>query len=146
MSYYLDTTVVLIAAGPTDHPQKDACSALLTMIAEDRCSAHLSVETLTECLHAATWHQARHLGLEAVRHLSLLFPHPIPITGIVLSGTVQLLQAHPRLGARAALHASAAQTVDCQEIISFDTDFGLIPGFRRWEPAQIVAGQASKAR
>lgn len=144
--YYLDTSVILVAAGPPEHPEHDTCTALMNAIADAQVLAQISSETLVECLHAATWHQARSQGLALIPLLQTLFPHPIPLTGAMVDESVLLLRKYPRLGVRAALHASAAQAAGSHDIISYTSDFGLIAGMRRWEPGQVVDGQRSKAR
>jgi predicted nucleic acid-binding protein len=144
--YYVDTTVFLAAAGPTHHPNHAACAALMSAVAEERITAHICTETLVECLHAAAWHQARSHGLQLLPLLQTLFPQPITLTAAMIESSVDLLSKYPRLGIRTALHASTALAAGCHEIISLTPDYGMIAGIRRWEPAQIVDGQRSRAR
>ena len=143
---YLDSSIVLAAAGPAASPHQAASARVLEAIANGDFAAVISSEVLVECLHAAQWRHARRQGLDLISNLQVLFPHPIPCTGAALAEATDLLRRHPRVGIRAGLHAVLAQGTDTTEILSFDADFGLIPGLRRWEPDQVLDGQRSRAR
>ncbi|MDP1862213.1 MAG: type II toxin-antitoxin system VapC family toxin, partial [Gemmatimonadaceae bacterium] len=63
-----------------------------------------------------------------------LVPGVLPITADVLDHARQLLDAHPALMARDALHAAVALDEGLQAICSYDRDFDRIAGVRRIEP------------
>jgi predicted nucleic acid-binding protein len=64
----------------------------------------------------------------------ILFPVVFPVTEAVLDRARGLLDDHPGLMARDALHAAVVELHHLEAICSFDRDFEVIPTLRRIEP------------
>lgn len=73
-----------------------------------------------------------------------MIPTVFPITGETLDISRLLLDRHPRLAARDALHAAICQEGGFAGICSFDRDFDQIHGFKRLEPSQMT-GRGSRS-
>jgi predicted nucleic acid-binding protein len=134
--YYLDSTVILAAAGG-ESPDKASAQQVLQAMAQSRINLVVSSEAIVECLHACAWSQARAGGLALIEHLLVLAPHPVALTAAMLRDARHLLEQQPRLGIRAGLHAACARATGCTDILSYDEDFGLVAGLRRLTPAML---------
>lgn len=145
MLYLLDTSVILAAMTAT-HPQQSASRALVEILMEPPWPIQITAESLVELLHIAAWQGDRQTGAHLIDRLLVLFPQPITLSPAILRRAAALTQRQGRLNLRAALQAACAESIDCQDIISFDEDLGLVAGLRRWEPDQVLAGHRSKAR
>ena len=134
MSIYIDTNVVLAAAGSRQDPSARACRVILSAIGNGQLEGVVSCEVLQELLHTADWRQARAAGLELTELASQLFPHARPISAATLTRACVLLRKNPRLGVRVAHHLAAMQEAGITEVIADDLDFGLVSGIRRLAP------------
>jgi uncharacterized protein len=133
----IDSNILMYAAG-APHRHKASCVALLERIARDEVDAVLDAEVLQEILHRyraiGRWDNGREVFDLARRVIPTVFP----ITGETLDVARLLLDRHPRLMARDALHAAVCQEGDLAGICSFDRDFDQIRSFKRLEPSQIL--------
>lgn len=134
---YLDTGVFLLAAG-SEHPQRPAARALVKAVAEGSLPANISSEVVAEILHIAQWRHDRASGATIARHLTVLFPHPLILDGVVLGAVAALVAREPRLSIRAAIHGACVRHYGFTEVVSTDSDLGLLPGIRRWDPLGAV--------
>lgn len=129
----VDSNILMYAAG-TDHPNKASSLAWLERVARDEIDAAVDAEVLQEILHRYRaidrWEEGR-----AVYDLTRrLFSVVIPITADILDLTRALLDEHPGLMARDALHAAVAEAHGLEAICSYDRDFDRLPGLERIEP------------
>lgn len=139
MRCYLDTTILLHAAGSGAEPATAAaCRTLVQAIGRGTISGDISTEVLQELLHTAAWRQARLQGIELVGLVARIFPHPIPVTGPAIVAAAELLRGHPQLGTRVSIHAAVMQASGITEVVSTDPEFGLISGLRRLSPIDAV--------
>jgi uncharacterized protein len=129
----LDTNLFMYAAG-TDHPNKGAAARFLERVAADEVAAAIDAETLQEILHRyrAIWRWDD--GRRVYDLARTLVPVVLPITAAVLDAARGLLDRHPALMARDALHAAVALEHTGGAICSFDEDFDEIDGVARTEP------------
>ncbi len=130
----VDANILTYAAGG-DHPNKRPSLAFLDAVAEERTDAALDAEVLQEVMHRYralnSWAEGRRVYDLARR----VFPVVFPISVEVLDAGRRLLDEHPRLSARDALHAGVVEVHELQGICSYDTDYDAIEWIRRSTPA-----------
>lgn len=133
----LDANVLMYAAGAA-HANKASSLALLERVARGDVEAGADVEVLQEILHRyraiGRWDDGKRLH-DLVRRV---VPTWLSIDVDALDGARQLLDTHPRLTARDALHAAVYFNAGADALCSFDRDFDAILGLRRVEPADVV--------
>ena len=124
----LDASLFLYAAG-ADHPNKAAAARFLGRVASDEVEAAIDAVTLQEILHLcrADGRRVYDLARTLVRVV-------LPVTAAVLDAARGLLDRHPALMVRDALHAAVALEHTSGAICSFDEDFDGIDGVARTEP------------
>jgi predicted nucleic acid-binding protein len=132
----LDANVLMYAAGAA-HPNKSPSLDLLTRIARGEVEAGADVEVLQELLHRyralGRWEDGRRV-YDLAR---TIVPAWFPIGVATLDTARKLLDAHPSLVARDALHAAVYFEVGASALCSYDRDLGRIPGLQRVEPPQV---------
>lgn len=129
----VDTNVLMYAAG-APHPNKAPSVALLGRMAAGEVEATIDAECLQELLHRyraiGRWKEGRRVYDLARR----IFPSVIPVTAEILDTARALMDQHPDLMARDALHAGVVVQQRLEGVFSFDTDFDRIPGLARRAP------------
>ena len=132
----VDANIPMYAAG-AEHPNKQPCLALLEAIAEGRIEAALDAEVLQEILHRYRaidrWDDGRRVFDLCRRIFHVVFPIEVE----VVEHARLLLDAHPGLGARDALHAAVAMDYGLESICSYDRGFDEL-SVRRIEPTDIL--------
>lgn len=132
----LDANILMYAAGSA-HPHKQPCLDLLGRIARSELHAACDAEVLQEILHRYRaldrWTEGRRL----YDHARALLPVILPIDESILDEAARLLDAHPRLMARDALHAAVFLRSGASAFCSYDRDFDVISAVRRREPGQV---------
>ena len=129
----LDANLFMYAAG-ADHPNKAAAVRFLDRVALDEVAAVIDAETLQEILHRYRAIRRWEDGRRVYDLARTLVPVVLPVTAAVLDVARDLLDRHPALMARDALHAAVALEHTGGEICSFDDDFDEIDSVRRTEP------------
>lgn len=132
----VDSNVLMYAAG-TAHPNKKASLALLQRIAEAKVEAVLDAEVLQEVLHRYRAIGRWETGRELYDRIRRIFPAVIPVTAGILDVARRLLDEHPRLMARDALHAAVCGEAGLEAICSYDRDFDQLPEVKRLEPSDV---------
>lgn len=130
----VDSNVLMYAAG-ADHPHKAPSVALLERIASAEVDAVIDAEVLQEILHRYRALRRWQEGSQLYALVRSIFTLVLPITAAVLDEARDLLQQHPHLMARDALHAAVARQETGGEIYSFDEDFDALEGVSRRIPA-----------
>jgi predicted nucleic acid-binding protein len=133
MRVFLDTNIFLYAAGRA-HPERDACARLLRRVADGSLEATVNTEVLQEILYLLTRRGRRRDALTLARHVETLFPGMLPVTREDMSEGLQLLEAHPGLSVRDAVHAATMLRNGLRTVASVDPDFDQIPEIRRIPP------------
>ena len=133
----VDSNVLMYAAG-AKHPHKAESVALLERIAKGGIEAAVDAEVLQEVLHRyralGRWEDGRRVYDLARR----IVPVVLPVTAEVVDLARSLLDRHPKLMARDALHAAVCEHASLDAICSFDRDFDQIPGLRRTKPRSVA--------
>ena len=105
----VDSNFFMYAPG-RDHPHKRRATAFLEKVALGSVEAIIDAEVLQEILHRyraiARWQEGRPV-YDAAR---LLFPTCVPVTDAIMNVARSLMDDHPRLMARDAVHAAVELT------------------------------------
>lgn len=129
----VDANVLMYAAGVA-HPNKQPSLAFLERVARSEIEAAVDAETLQEILHRYRaidrWSDGRRVYDYARRIFSTVFEITADTTDVAKA----LMEEHPTLIARDALHAAVVQLHQLSAICSYDTDFDEIAELRRIEP------------
>lgn len=132
----LDANIIMYAAG-APHPHKAPSVALLERVARGDVEAALDAEVLQEILHRyralRRWNDGRRVDDLARRSIVTVFP----VTAGVTDEARQIMDDHPTLMARDALHAAVCRAVGAKAICSYDADLDIIAGLRRVEPPAV---------
>ena len=132
----LDANIIMYAAG-VPHPHKAPSAALLERIARGEVDAALDAEVLQEILHRyraiRRWKDGRRVYDLARRSVVTVFP----ITADVTDRARAIMDDHPKLMARDALHAAVCRVAGAEAICSYDTDLDVVEWLRRVEPPGV---------
>lgn len=141
---YVDSNVFLYAIG-TEHRYRTPCRELVRAVGSKGLRGETSVETIQEIVHhrrrggdqAATEHGRRAVALcDAV--------HPLD-TEMALAA-LELIDRHPGLPTRDAMHAATARAVGIRIMLSADDDFDEIDGLERIDPQDREAIERAVVR
>ena len=122
MAVFLDTNVFLFAAG-ADHPLRKASQDLLHRVAQGQLAATTSTEVVQEILYVLHRRGLAEVGRKLARNALLLFPDLLPITRADMRTACDLLETHPDLPTRDAVHAATALNNRLTAVITADTHF-----------------------
>jgi len=136
MRVFLDTNIFLYAAGRA-HPERDACARLLQRVADGSLDATINTEVVQEILYVLTRRGKRKEGLALAHLVAALFTDMLPVTGDDMREALHLLEEHPGLSVRDAVHAATMLHNSLSTVASVDPDFDHIPGIRRLAPASV---------
>ena len=136
MRTFLDTNIFLYAAG-AEHPQRDACAAVLRKVAEGKLDATVNSEVLQEILHVLTRRGRREAGTSLAGYVAALFPDLLPVTRDDILEACDLVRRHRKLHVRDAVHAATMMRNGIRRIVSVDSGFDSIPEIRRLAPASV---------
>ena len=135
---FIDTNVPIYAAG-REHPYKEPCVRVLTMVAQHPLAFVTSVEVLQEIVHY--YHASRRweLGREVLRSFSEIMHERIePVYEWDIYFAASLAELQPHISTRDLLHAAVMNRLESDQIISADTDFDLLPEIARLDPYDVV--------
>jgi uncharacterized protein len=139
----IDANILMYAAG-APHAHKAASADLVEDVAKGLVDACVDAEVLHEILHRYRalnrWDEGR-LAFDLARQAC---PVVVPVTGDTVDHARRLMDDHPRLSARDALHSAVVVTFGLRAICSFDTDFDVVKGVRRLEPERVPRRRAKR--
>ena len=125
---------VFMYAGGRPHPHKAPSLALLRRLAAGEVEGAVDAEALQEILHRyrslGRWKEGRSVYDTARGVASAV----IPITVEVLDAARAMMDLHPRLTTRDAVHAAVCRLHEMEAICSYDRDFDGLAGLTRREP------------
>lgn len=130
---FLDTNVFLYAVGG-ESPYRQACRDVLLAVGKGDIDAATSSEVLQEVLHVRTRRVDRNDGLHAVRSAAALVAEVLPVTGEDVLAACKVLEGHPQISTRGALHVAVMKGAGMDTLISIDRDFDTVHGIRRLDP------------
>jgi predicted nucleic acid-binding protein len=137
---YLDTNVFLYAIG-TEHRYRDACRALVRALGTGSLRGETSVETLKEIVH----HRRRRGDMDATERgrQALALCHTVHTLDVpVAFAALDLIDQHPSLPTRDAVHAATALANGIATVLSADQDFDAVAGLTRVDPLDREATAA----
>ena len=133
--YFVDVNIPMYAAG-TPNPWKATCAEFLERAARDEFDSVTDAEVLQEILHRYL-HLSRRDQAFAVFDLFLrIIGEVLPVEAADMVGARELLEAHPELNSRDAIHAAIAHRHGLP-IVSYDKNFDALPFLTRLEPGDL---------
>jgi len=132
--YFLDTAVLALAIG-AEHPEREACRAIISSAADGAAELHISVETLQELLFHRMRRGSRADAIAAVRDARLAcilhdFDEAVMDTALGLV-------SESGIGGRDAVLAATALNAGFTRIVSPDRDFDAVPALQRTSPRAL---------
>lgn len=136
MRAFLDTNIFLYSAGKP-HPKRDGCVQILRRLAEGTLDATANTEVIQEILQVLTRRGQRAQALGLARRVTVLCSGLLPVNSGDMVEAVRLLEKHPRLSVRAAVHAATMLRNGLMILISTDPEFDQISEIRRLAPGSF---------
>lgn len=133
----LDTNVIMYVIGQ-DHPNRAASRALLDRATRGEVNVAIDAEVLQEILHRYRAIDRWRDGLRAYDLVRRVIPDVVDIDGDVLDEARKLMEQHPGLAARDAVHAAAAILVGADALCTWDQDFAVVSELKCLRPDQVV--------
>lgn len=132
---FLDANVFLYAAG-RDHRLGDPCRRILRRVEDGSLPSNTSVEVVQELLFVLWRRGLSDRGIRLARSVLGLFPEILSMTGAELRAACTVLERHPGLTPRDAVHVATMRSHGIDTIVSADTHFDAVDGIRRIDPAR----------
>lgn len=133
MTALLDVNIFIYAAG-SPHPHREPSQRLLERVLQGRVEAVSDSEILQEVLYRFWRLNKIELGVQLVRRVVEILPGLLPVEARDGVLAANLLQQHPALEPRDAIHAAVMLNHGITHLYSFDHHFDKIPGLTRLEP------------
>ncbi|MBI2551743.1 type II toxin-antitoxin system VapC family toxin [Candidatus Uhrbacteria bacterium] len=134
MQYFLDTSVILYAAG-AGHEYKKSCVAIIEKIARGELSVCVSTEVLQELVHRYIRLSKKPEGIKMAKDVSELV-QVLPVDDVAFLHALTILE-QCEVDTRDALHAAVALHFGIDHIISTDRHFDLIKEVKRIDPTTL---------
>jgi len=140
---FIDTNVFLYALG-RPHPYRDPCRDLIDDLRQGRLAGETSVEVIQEFVHVrrAREEDAIARGRELMAFCAMV--HDLEARD--LARAMDILDDHPALPTRDAIHAATAINRDLNAILTADRHFDAVHGLERIDPLDSEAVDALKTR
>jgi uncharacterized protein len=135
--FFLDANIFLYAVGG-ESPHREGSRDLLAATGDGRLDAVTSSEVLQEILHVRSRRVSTDDAIRAVRAAAALVSEVLPVTSDDVLDACLLVQHHPKLGARDALHAAVMKNAGLKLLISIDSDFDVIKTVKRLSPSDAL--------
>lgn len=126
---FLDTNVFLYAIG-AQHPLKAASQQVLTLVGDGGLDAVTSTEVIQEILHVLSRRDRRETALQLARHTLDLLGPLLPVNQVDIATACDLMDRHPALPVRDAIHAATMLNNGISAIVTADGHFEGIQGIR----------------
>jgi predicted nucleic acid-binding protein len=134
---FLDTNVFLYAIGG-ESPHRDSCRNLLAAVGKGDVDAVTSSEVLQEVLHIRTRRVDLADGIQAARSAASMVAEVLAVTGNDVLAACKVLEKHPQISARDALHVAVMKANQLHTLISVDKDFDPIRDIKRVDPKDAI--------
>lgn len=131
----IDANILLYAIGRDDE-RRAACARLLDRAITGELRATINVEVAQEILHVLSRRGERGRALAYTAALLESFPDMLSISAAHIAEARRLLEVHPGLGVRDALHAASVLVDALDGIVSYDSAFDGVSGVRRVQPPE----------
>ena len=130
---FLDTNVFLYAAGG-EHPLRAPCQRLVHQVADGSLVAVTNTEVIQEILYVLTRRGRRTEAIQLARKVLALVTGVLAVESADLALACELLEDHPALPVRDAIHAATMRNQGLARLISADAHFDEVPGLVRTAP------------
>ena len=140
---FIDANVPIYAAG-RDHPHKEPCGRILSMVANRPEAFVTNSEVFQELLHRYLATGRWTLGREVVNSFAELMTGRIESVypqDVLLAA--EMADEHQGVSARDLVHAAVMRRLYIGRIISADRDFDRVSGIERLDPLQLTEWQAT---
>ncbi len=134
--YFLDTCLLIYAVG-RDHPYREPCVRMLEAVAEGALEAVTDVEVIQEIVHRFQGLRRQADGIKWARDFVETVGEVLPVTLQEALRSLALLQAHPALSPRDAIHVAVMEAAGLTHIITADRHFEGLPGLTRVDPMDL---------
>lgn len=126
---FLDANVFLYASGAA-HPLQEPSRNVLRRVRDGDLLATTSTEVVQEILHVLIRRGLKDAALVLARNVLGLFPDLLPVTRFDVVAACHLLETHPQLKPRDALHAATMLNNGIRDIITADGHFEGVKGLQ----------------
>lgn len=133
---FLDSNVFLYAVGG-EHELRSPCRVVLADVGAGRLAAITSSEVVQEVLHVLVRRGRRTEGIRLARHVLSLFPDLLEVGAKEMEGATGLLERHPDLGVRDAVHAATMLEAGITTLVSADRHFDAVEELVRLAPGDV---------
>jgi len=130
---FLDTNIPMYAAG-RDHPAKVPCVSLLRRIANGEIDAVIDAEVLQEILHRFSAIGRLEDGFRLFDEFERIVREVIPVEHRDVAEARAILERHPEMSSRDAIHVSIIRRHGIETVYSYDKHLDGIEGVTRLEP------------
>lgn len=134
---FLDANIFLYAVG-ADSPHKQPCREVLLAVGKGKLDAVTSSEVLQEVLHVRSRRINVKDGIVAARGAATIVAEVLPVTGEDVLAACRLLERHPQITARDALHVAVMKASHIHTLVSVDKDFDALKDIKRVDPEEAV--------
>lgn len=134
---FLDANIFLYAIG-SEGPHREPCRAVLAAVGQGSLEGVTNTEVLQEILYVRSRRVNMKDATKAARAAAGMVADVLPVTQKDVLNACSLLDSHPALGARDALHAAVIKNAQISTIVSVDRDFDSIKSLKRMEPAEAL--------
>ena len=130
----MDANVFMYAAG-SDPVRREACRAALAgLTGRGGAPAATSAEVLQEILHRYRAIGRLAQGLEVFDAVVDLGLHVLPVDLAAMQAARVMLESHPGLASRDAVHAATMRQAGLERLLSYDRGFDALDWLTRTEP------------
>ncbi|MDP3722932.1 MAG: type II toxin-antitoxin system VapC family toxin [Candidatus Omnitrophota bacterium] len=133
MTVFIDVNVIMYAAGGS-HPHQAPSQRLLEGVLQGRVEAISDTEILQELLYRFWRLNKVELGAQLVRQVVEILPNLLPVESRDGVLAAALLNQHPVIEPRDAIHAAVMLNHGLTRLYSYDHHFDHIPGLTRLVP------------
>ncbi len=137
-AYFIDTNVFVYSIGD-DESFRIPCQQIIVAAADESIRAATSTEVLQEIVHRYKAIRRDQLGIGLARQIMLAFRAILPVHPDAVSAMLDLVERHPQLSARDALHIAVARRAGIGIIVTADRHFQDIPGVVAMHPLELAA-------
>lgn len=127
---FVDSNIPIYLIG-AEHPTKRAAETVVHRLLNSEQTLVTDAEVYQEILHRYNAIRRPDAIAPAFELLDQLTDACVPVTVDTVRRAKTLLESHPGLSARDAVHAAVMKANEIRDVLSFDSGFDSIPGLAR---------------
>ena len=135
----IDANIIIYAVGRS-HPYKEPCERLFGQIRQGITGYTIDAELIQEVLYVYSYRGDRRQAFAMVDELFVIFPDPLAIRREELTVARRLMEAHPALVPRDAIHAAVVIIQGLEGIVTTARAFRQVSGLVAYDPMELVSG------